>query len=71
VWAKEGSTWTWWLHDLPGGRTRLLVRLKQRYEARPSTVLTAALLETADFPMMRRQLLGIRDRAEGGAPSSG
>lgn len=65
VWAKGDSTWVWSLRGLPGGRTRLVVRLKQRYGRRPSAAVTVALLELADFPMMRRQLLNLRERAEG------
>jgi hypothetical protein len=66
VWAKADSSWVWSLRELPGGRTRLVVRLKQHYGRRPSAAATVALLEAADFPMMRRQLLNIRERAATG-----
>jgi hypothetical protein len=66
VWAKPDSTWAWMLAPLPGGRTRLVTRIRQRYDRRApaSALLTAALMELGDFPMMRRMLIGIRRRAE-------
>ena len=48
-----------------GGRTRLVTRLHTRYEwSRPLVLGTVLLMEVADYPMMRRMLRGIRDRAE-------
>lgn len=64
VWAKPDSTWAWRLTRLPHEGTRLVTRLKQRYRARPATLLTLPLLELGDFPMMRRMLLGLKERAE-------
>ena len=64
VWSKPGSTWAWQLTPLGGGRTRLVTRLRQRYTARPGTLVTVLLCEFGDFAMMRRMLLGIRRRAE-------
>jgi len=66
LWEKPDSTWAWRLTPLAGGRTRLVSRLKQRYqrEAPASAFLTLVLLEFGDFPMMRRVLKGIKARAE-------
>jgi hypothetical protein len=66
LWSKPDSTWSWVLRELPGGGTRLVTRLKQRYqwESPVVAVFTALLLELGDFPMMRRMLIGIRERAE-------
>jgi hypothetical protein len=67
LWAKPHSTWAWKLVPLAGGRTRLLARLKERYEWRASpgnALLTLILFEFGDFPMMRKLLLGVRRRAE-------
>jgi hypothetical protein len=66
LWAKPGSTWAWTLTPLPGGRTRLVTRIRQRYDwqAPGAAVLTLVLMELADFPMMRRMLKGIKERAE-------
>ena len=67
VWHKPDSTWTWRLEPLDGGQTRLITRLKCRYEMdRPtSALLSIFLIEFGDFPMMRRLLLGLKERAEG------
>jgi hypothetical protein len=67
LWAKPHSTWAWTLMPLEGGRTRLIARLKERYEWRASpgsALLTLILFEFGDFPMMRRLLLGVKRRAE-------
>ncbi|MEE4275280.1 MAG: SRPBCC family protein [Thermoleophilia bacterium] len=66
LWSKPDSTWSWTLAPLPDGGTRLVTRLKQRYQwERPAMAFfTLVLLEFGDFPMMRRVLRGIRERAE-------
>jgi hypothetical protein len=64
LWAKPDSTWAWTLEPLDGNRTRLVTRLKVRYRARPDALVTIPLIELGDFAMMRRMLLGLRDRAE-------
>jgi hypothetical protein len=66
LWAKPDSTWSWRLTPLPGGRTRLVTRLKQHYrwQSPAMALFTLVLLEFGDFPMMRRMLKGIRRRAE-------
>jgi hypothetical protein len=70
VWAKPASTWSWQLSPLPGGRTRLVARLRQRYRwNRPQVVADLLLMELADFFMMRKELLSIRERAETAAPA--
>jgi hypothetical protein len=63
VWSKPDSTWAWRL--TPEGRgTRLVTRLKARYQPGPWLPVTVVLMEVGDFPMMRRMLLGIAERAE-------
>jgi len=66
LWRKPDSTWVWVLTELPPGRTRLVTRVFTRFEwAKPVTAaLGVALLELGDFAMMRRMLLGIKERAE-------
>ena len=44
--------------------TRLVTRLRARYDAGPFLPVTVLLMEIGDFPMMRRMLLGIAERAE-------
>lgn len=47
----------------------MITRLKTVYEwRRPLTPVTVLLMECADYPMMRRMLRGIRDRAEAEQP---
>jgi hypothetical protein len=67
LWAKPHSTWAWKLVPFDGGRTRLIARLKDRYEWRTSpgkALLTLILFEFGDFPMMRKLLVGVKRRAE-------
>jgi hypothetical protein len=73
LWEKPDSTWAWKLTPLDDGRTRLIARLKAVYDWHKlgSALLTLILLEFADFPMMRKQLKGIKRRAEAGAARDG
>jgi hypothetical protein len=65
LWRTTSSSWAWRLVPLPDGRTRLITRLHTVYDwRRPGTALTVLLMEFGDFPMMRRMLHGIRERAE-------
>lgn len=75
VWLKPDASWAWQLTPLPDGGTRLVTRLCIRYDlSGPGTaVVPVLLIELGDFPMMRKMLLGIRERAEalgGGEPES-
>jgi hypothetical protein len=70
LWRSPNRSWVWRLVQLPDGRTRLINRLKTLYEwRRPLVPITVLLMECADYPMMRRMLRGIRDRAEAEAAS--
>jgi hypothetical protein len=66
LWVKPHSTWAWKLTPLDGGGTRLVTRLKERYDWRSPglALLTVILFEFGDFPMMGKLLLGIKRRAE-------
>ena len=66
LWQKPDSSWGWKLVVLSDGTTRLITRLKQRYqwESPAMALLTLVLLEFGDFAMMRRVLRGIKTRAE-------
>jgi hypothetical protein len=64
VWTKPDSTWGWRLTDSGAGQTRLVTRLKARYEPGPFLPVTVLLMEVGDFPMMRRMLRGLAERAE-------
>jgi hypothetical protein len=64
LWRTPTSSWAWRLVALGGGRTRLITRLHTAYDwRRPGTVVGVLLMEFGDFPMMRRMLRGIRERA--------
>jgi hypothetical protein len=65
LWRTPSSSWAWRLVPLSDGSTRLVTRLHAVYDwHRVSTVLWMLLMEFGDFPMMRRMLRGIRERAE-------
>lgn len=66
LWQQPLSTWSWTLTEISGGRTRLVTRLRIHLDWRHKAVslLSVVLNEFGDYPMMRRMLLGIRDRAE-------
>jgi hypothetical protein len=68
LWRTPTSTWAWRLEPLAAGRTRLVTRLNTAYDWRRLTpaLLGVLLMEFGDFPMMRRMLRGIRERAEVG-----
>jgi hypothetical protein len=65
LWRTPNRSWSWRLTPLGDDRTRVVNRLYTVYEwRRPLTPLTVLLMEVADYPMMRRMLCGIRERAE-------
>jgi hypothetical protein len=71
LWTKPDSTWVWQLTPLPDGGTRLVTRVAapRDWRRHPGTALLGILLmEFGDFAMMRRMLLGIKERAEGASP---
>jgi hypothetical protein len=65
LWRSPNRTFAWRLVPRPDGGTRLVTRLHTVYEwHRPWVLVTVLLMEVGDYPMMRRMLRGIRDRAE-------
>ena len=66
LWRKPDSTWVWALDELPGQQTRLVTRVRAARDwHKPALALFGlVLMEFGDFAMMRRMLLGIKDRAE-------
>jgi hypothetical protein len=73
-WGKNHVAWSWAfvLEPVDATRTRLLVRMRVSYRpvARWAPVMWL-LVEPAHFVMGRRQLLGIRQRAEAARPPDG
>jgi hypothetical protein len=66
LWQQPLSTWSWTLTGLPDDRTRLVTRLRIHLDwtHKAITVFSVILNEFGDYPMMRRMLLGLRQRAE-------
>jgi hypothetical protein len=65
LWAKPGGSWLWLLEPDASGSTRLITRLRSRYAwARPTIGTELILMEIGDPFMMRKCLLGIKQRAE-------
>ena len=59
------STWLWSLERIAPGQTRLVTRVRTHYRWTHPTILFALLLlEPWDFPMMRKCMLGIKQRVE-------
>lgn len=59
------ASWTFVLEPLDGGRTRLIERFRVRFEApAPTFRVIGPIMGFGVFVMVRRQLLGIRERAE-------
>lgn len=52
------------LDPLPGGRTRLILRLRARFAGDLRALLFFLMFDFGDFVMMRKMLLGIKQRAE-------
>jgi hypothetical protein len=66
LWQQPLSTWSWVLRPTAADSTRLVTRLRTDVDWHHPAIstLTTVLNEFGDYPMMRRMLLGIRDRAE-------
>jgi hypothetical protein len=59
------STWAWRLEPAGPGRTRLLTRVRIHYRwTHPTILFNLLLVEPWDFPMMRKCMIGIKERAE-------
>jgi hypothetical protein len=66
LWRQPLSTWSLLLTPTPVSSTRLVTRLRTDVDWHHPAIstLTTVLNEFGDYPMMRRMLLGIRERAE-------
>lgn len=70
LWQQRLSTWVWVLQPLGDHQTRLITRVRARYDwSDPFALIWVLLMELGDFPMMRKQLLGIKRRAERQQPA--
>ena len=58
------TTWAWALYPIDMQQTRLVTRVRMRYRWTKPSILFSLLVEFADLVMMRKCLLGIKQRAE-------
>ena len=64
-WDNKGdTTWYWGLSPLDESRTRLITRVRAQYHWLSPTILFSLLVEFTDIVMMRKCMLGIKQRAE-------
>jgi hypothetical protein len=62
---RKSTTWVWGLYPMDGDETRLITRVRNDYRKGLSNFIFGLLLiEPADFPLMRKCVLGIKRRAE-------
>jgi hypothetical protein len=61
---KSNATWYWGLYPLDKSQTRLITRVRMRYHWLSPMIAFDLLVEFADIVMMRKCLLGIKQRAE-------
>ncbi|MGA3116005.1 MAG: hypothetical protein ABSF90_16410 [Syntrophobacteraceae bacterium] len=62
--SATAGTWAWGLYPSGDGQTRLVTRLRGRYNWRSPWIVLLLLVDTFDIVMMRRCMLGIKERAE-------
>jgi hypothetical protein len=64
-WDKKGhSTWGWYLLPTENGKTRLITKLRTRYDFSFPWILYYLFYDFGDIVMMRKCLLGIKARVE-------
>jgi hypothetical protein len=64
-WDNKGdSTWYWGLSPLDESQTRLITRVRTQYHWLTLAILFSLLVEFTDIVMMRKCMLGIKQRAE-------
>jgi hypothetical protein len=64
VWGEPGgTTWAWQLDETDTGSTRVITRVRSRYQWFSPSIAFSALLEFGDIWMMREMLLNLRRRA--------
>jgi hypothetical protein len=64
-WDKKGNaTWLWQLSEAGRGGTRLITRLHTRYDFTFPWIIYYLMYDLGDIIMMRKCMLGIKERAE-------
>ena len=63
VWGDPGgTTWAWQLDETGTGGTRLVTRVRSRYQWLSPSIAFSLLVEFGDIWMMRKMLLNLRER---------
>src|SRR3712207_4920738 len=62
--GKGGMSWAWGLYPVDEAHTRLITRVRMRYKWLSPEILFDMLVEFTDIIMMRKCMLGIKERAE-------
>ena len=64
-WDKKGnSTWGWYLYKTESGETRLITRLRTKYDFSFPWIIYYIVYDFGDIIMMSKCMLGIKERAE-------
>jgi hypothetical protein len=61
---KRNGTWGWYLHQNGGGETRLITRLRTKYDFRIPWIIYYIFYDFGDIVRMSKCMLGIKERAE-------
>jgi hypothetical protein len=61
---KENGTWGWFLQQTGAGNTRLITRLRTKYDFSFPWIIYYILYDVGDIIMMSKCMLGIKERAE-------
>jgi len=65
VWGAPGEmSWLWYLDPVTKTETRLITRVRLKYRWTHPTILFYICLDIGDIIMMRKCMLGIKERAE-------
>jgi hypothetical protein len=62
--TNEYTTWYWGLYPLDESQTRLITRVRMRYHWLSPMIVIDLLVEFTDIVMMRKCMLGIKQRVE-------
>ena len=61
---KGNATWGWFLRQTEAGETRLITKLRTKYDFSFPWIIYYILYDVGDLIMMRKCMLGIKKRAE-------
>ncbi len=61
---RGNTTWCWGLYPIDEGNTRLVTRVRVKYNWTHPAILFNLVFDLGDIVMMRKCLIGIRERAE-------